>query len=297
MKYTIWLLMFFFIGISTIASAQVIVKDTTSKKDTTIGKKLEKLGQTIVKDTTLHKESKKDTILEKKLEKRYYSFHQFEHETILFVETPGRWRSRDWLRLGIVIGATAAIMTLDQPIMTATQSPPQHYYYSVPVVGGRLYGEWYTIGTLTAMFAGYGILAKDTAAKKIAIELFQAGVYAELVTEITKVGIGRARPYKNEGPFTYRPFTFINTAFQSSPSGHATAAMALSTVMFRHSHSTVLKILSFVPAAFTLYSRVYQNYHWASDEFLGSAVGFATGNWVVNLHEKRRHKINIPAAK
>jgi len=297
MKFKVCIFLLCFIGISTIASAQVIVKDTTTTKDTTLGKKLEKIGHEVVKDTVLSKESKKDTVLEKKLEKKYYSFHQFEHETVLFVETPARWHSRDWLRLGIVLGATAAIMPLDQNLMAATQKPPQHYYYSVAVVGGRLYGEWYTIGTVTALFAGYGILAKDTAAKKIAIELFQAGVYAELVTEVTKVVIGRARPYENLGAFKYHPFTFFNTGFQSSPSGHATAAMALSTVMFRHSHSTLLKILSFVPAAFTLYSRIYQNYHWASDEFLGAAVGFATGNWVVNLHEKRRHKINIPIAK
>ncbi len=77
------------------------------------------------------------------------------------------------------------------------------------------------------------------------------------------------------------------------PSGHATSAMALSTVMSRHANSTALKILAYVPAGFTLFSRIYQNQHWLSDEIVGAAIGYATGNWVVDLHEGKRHRINV----
>jgi membrane-associated phospholipid phosphatase len=292
MKYN-WL--FFFFVIVTSLSAQEAVKDTVRKKDTTIGQKLGTLTQTIIKDTVPKTETKKDTLLEKKLEKRFYGLRQFEHESFLFIEAPIRWHKTDWFRVGLTIAVTAAIMPFDQAIANSTQGN-QRYYYSPFIVGGRVYGEWYSIGTVTAVFAGFGIITHDTAAKKIAIELFQAGVYSELFTEIIKIIVGRARPYVNEGTYTFHPFTPINVDFQSSPSGHATSAFALSTVMFRNAHSTLLKILSFVPAGFTLFSRIYQNYHWASDEFFGAAVGFATGMWVVSLHEKRRHKINIPSA-
>jgi membrane-associated phospholipid phosphatase len=290
MKHTIWGLLFFFLGITSI-SAQNLAKDST-KKDTS---KLGKLALSIIKDTVQRKETKKDTILEKKLETHFYGFHQFEHETVLFIATPFRWRTADWLRVGATIAVTAAIMPFDQGITNSTQGN-QHYYNSPFVVGGRIYGEWYSIGTVTAIFGGYGILAHDTSAKKIAIELFQAGAYSELFTEIIKIIVGRARPYVNDGAYTFHPFTPINVDYQSSPSGHATSAFALSTVMSRHAHSTWLKILAYVPAGFTLFSRIYQDFHWASDEFFGAAVGFATGSWVVNLHERKRHKINIPSA-
>ncbi len=51
----------------------------------------------------------------------------------------------------------------------------------------------------------------------------------------------------------------------------------------------------FLPG-FTLFSCIYQNYHWASDEFLlALPSGLSTGKcWVVTLHEGKRHKINIP---
>jgi membrane-associated phospholipid phosphatase len=175
--------------------------------------------------------------------------------------------------------------------MNSTQGH-QRYYYSAPIVGGRVYGEWYSIGGITALFGIYGIVAHDNRAKKIAIELMQAGLYAELVTEVLKVTIGRARPYANEGAFSYHPFTLLDK-HNSMPSGHTTSAMALSTVMSRHANTTFLKILAYVPAGFTMFSRIYQDKHWLSDEIPAAALGYFVGNWVVDLHEGKRHRINV----
>jgi len=278
------LLFLLFLGIST----GIFAQDTIPKKDTT---KVGKLILKVVKDTVPRKETKKDSIVEKKLERSFYGIPQFAHETYLFVAAPTRWHEADWLRVGVTLALVAAIMPFDKTLNNATQGN-QHYYNSIPIVAGRMYGEWYTIGTVTAIFGGFGILAHDTAAKKIAIELFQAGAYSELFTEVLKIGVGRSRPYENEGPFKFRPFN-LNNNTESMPSGHSTSAFALSTVMFRHAHSTFLKILAFVPAGFTVFSRLYQDFHWTSDCFLGAVAGFSTGMWVVTLHERKRHKINV----
>jgi hypothetical protein len=63
--------------------------------------------------------------------------------------------------------------------------------------------------------------------------------------------------------------------------------------MSRHANSTALKILAYLPAAFTMFSRIYQNQHWVSDVVPGAAIGYFAGNWVVDLHEGKRHRINI----
>jgi membrane-associated phospholipid phosphatase len=146
---------------------------------------------------------------------------------------------------------------------------------------------------VAGVFGLYGILAKDTAAKKVSIELLQAGIYAELVTTVLKSFIGRARPVYTNNAFTFKPLTFFDYNFQSMPSGHTTSAMALSTIMSRHAHKTVFKILAYVPAGFTMFSRLYQNQHWLSDEVLAAAIGIFVGNWVVDLHEGKRHQINV----
>jgi len=126
------------------------------------------------------------------------------------------------------------------------------------------------------------------------IELIQAGIYSELVTSVLQAGFGRASPNAYRGAFYYRPFTILKTNFESMPSSDAALAFALSIISYKHTHSALSKVLAFVPAAFTLFSRIYQNRHWASDEALGAAIGLSTGEWVVNLHEGKRHKINMP---
>jgi hypothetical protein len=129
--------------------------------------------------------------------------------------------------------------------------------------------------------------------KAILIERIKAGIYAEGVTEVFKIAIGRTRPYADEGAFHFHPFTIIDDKYHSMPSGHTTAAMALSTVMSRHAPTTFLKILAYVPAGFTIFSRTYQKQHWLSDVIPAAAIGYFAGNWVVDLHEGKRHRINV----
>ncbi len=274
-------------------SAQEIARDTITKKDTSIVQKLGRIVQLVVTDTISKKETPKDSLLEKKLDTIFYGFRQFTHETFLFIETPIKWHRTDWARFSLIAAATVAIMPLDQNFDYVTQTH-KSYYYTVPVIIGKIYGEWYFTGTLIAVSAGYTLITHNTEAEKVDIELIQAGVYSELIAGMLKIGIGRAGPNAYHGAFYYHPFTIFKTNFESMPSSDASLAFALSIITYRHTNSTFSKIMAFVPAAFTLFSRIYQNEHWASDELLGAVIGFSTGEWVVNLHEGKRHKINIP---
>ena len=257
-------------------------------------------AQDIKKDTIPGSKGKLDvapeTKLEKKKEKNIYSISQFGSESLLFFKQPLRWKGNNWLHVGIIAGGTALLTLADQPFRDASQGNPpgpQRYYHSAIVEGGRMYGEWYSIGGVAGIFGVYGLIAKDTASKKIFIELLQSGLYAEGLTTLIKMAVGRSRPYTNEGPSKFRPFTGINKNSNSFPSGHSTSAFALSTVMSRHANSNALKILAYVPAGFTLFSRIYQDKHWVSDELLGAAFGFFVGNWVVDIHGSKRHQINV----
>jgi hypothetical protein len=273
-------------------SAQQPIKDTALKNDTASGLKLGKIVQLIVKDTVPKKEAQKDTLYEKKLEGKPYSLSQFEHESFLFAKEPARWHKADWLRLGLIAATTAAIIPFDTKIANITQNN-QRAYYDLPVEAGRIYGEWYFTASVATVFVGYGVLNHNTRAEKIDVELFQAGLYSEVITQLLKVGIGRANPMANVGEFSFRPFKFQKD-YGSMPNGSASLAFAISTITFRHAKSNLVKILAYVPAAFNLFSGIYKNTHWASDEFMGAAIGYSTGMWVVTLHEGKRHKINIP---
>jgi len=243
----------------------------------------------------LAQEEKKDTIPETKKEKeqskRLYNISQFTRESYLFLKQPATWNSFDWLKIGIIAATTISVMPFDERI-TNSNNAHRQYYQNPFVVGGRIYGEWYSIGAVAASFGLYGLITHNNGAKKITLELLQAGLYSESVTAVLKVIIGKSRP-AGQNAFNFKPFSIFDYSFQSMPSGHTTSAMALSTVMSRHAKTVAFKILAYVPAGLTMFSRIYQDKHWLSDVIPAAAIGYFTGNWVVDLHEGKRHRINV----
>jgi membrane-associated phospholipid phosphatase len=221
-----------------------------------------------------------------------YNFSQFTHETLDFVKQPGKWRGNDWLKLGLIGAGTFWVMQADQPIRDAVLRD-RRFYHSVPIEGGRMWGEWYTTPVIAGAFGLHGWLTDNASSKKIGFEIVQAALYSEAITQIIKMPSGRARPYTKEGAFSYHPFTFFNFDFNSLPAGHVTYAFALSTVLSKNAHSGFV----YLPTALTFISRVYQDYHWTSDCFLGAAIGYVVGSWVVNHHEQKESQPGIPGVK
>ncbi len=223
-----------------------------------------------------------------------YNFSQFGSETWDFIKQPTKWDGIDWLKIGLLGGGTYLIMeTADQPIYDAVLKD-QSYYNSAPIEFGRIWGELYTPVLLFGGFAIYSLITDDTGARKIAYEIGQASLYGGAVTYLLKLAIGRARPYMNEGPTSFHPFSsFISTDYQSLPGGHATVAVILSTVLSRNVKPVWLKVLVYLPAVLTIVSRVYQDKHWTSDQFLGVAIGYSIATWVVDQHENKKSIVEI----
>jgi membrane-associated phospholipid phosphatase len=225
----------------------------------------------------------------------HYNISQFTHETADFFKQPGRWRGGDWLTLGLITTGSALAMSVDQPIRDAVLKDHGRYFHSVPIETGRIWGEWYTPPIIAGAFGLHGWLAHNESSKKVGFEMVQAVVYAEVVTQTLKIAFGRARPYENQGAFSFRPFTRSSIGFRSLPGGHNTNGWAMSTVLSRNAHSPVLKVLAFTPAILTFVSRIYQDQHWTSDDILGASIGFVVGTWVVDHHERKESAVNVSA--
>src|ERR1700747_675178 len=113
-------LVFLIISFQSSVFAQEKEKDITVP-DTIRGKVIEKK-----KDVTAP-ETPKEKVLEKKLSKRLYSFSQFAHETVLYVNQSTNCGVRDWLNLSIVIAGTIAVMPFDERITNSTQGHQRYY--------------------------------------------------------------------------------------------------------------------------------------------------------------------------
>ncbi len=217
-----------------------------------------------------------------------YDLSRFFNEAADFAKQPLRWDGNDYLNLGLIAGGTVLTAQADQSIRDSALRD-RSYYNSGVIEGGRMWGEWYAAPAIASIFEVNGLATGNTKSKKICFELLQASIYSSAVTGILKAAFGRARPDINQGPGSYEPLRF-NNDYYSLPSGHTTNAFAISTVLSRNADSDFLKVLAYVPAVFTAVSRVYQDYHWASDCVAGAAIGYFCAKWIVDKHEGKDKK-------
>ncbi|MGA9363473.1 MAG: phosphatase PAP2 family protein [Bacteroidota bacterium] len=223
-----------------------------------------------------------------------YNFSQFGDETVAFIKQPLHWEGSDWLKLGLTGAGTFLLMQADQPIRDAVLKD-QRYSKSVPIEFGRVWGELYMPVLLFGGFAIHSLLTDDRGTRKIGYEIGQASIYAGVITQLLKISIGRARPYVNDGSRSFHPFSSFSFKedYQSLPGGHNTVAFVLSTVLSRNAKPVWLKGIAYLPAVLTFVSRVYQDKHWTSDDFLGAAVGYFIATWVVDHHEQEENRIQM----
>jgi membrane-associated phospholipid phosphatase len=71
------------------------------------------------------------------------------------------------------------------------------------------------------------------------------------------------------------------------PSGHAASAFAVATTIAGQSSSAAVDILAYSLAALAGLSRIHDNKHWASDVFLGSAVGYFSARKIAALNRPK----------
>jgi membrane-associated phospholipid phosphatase len=73
----------------------------------------------------------------------------------------------------------------------------------------------------------------------------------------------------------------------SLPSGHATVAFALSSVIAGLYPRRWWQIFWYALAVITAVSRMYHDQHWLSDVLFSALLGTAVGVWLVNQHLQR----------
>ncbi len=222
-----------------------------------------------------------------------YNFSQFGNETWNFIKQPTNWHGNDWLKLGLISAGTFLIMeTSDDPIRKVVLKN-QQYYNSIPIKIGNIWGDWYPTVIIASGFALHGLIDDNTSSKKIAFEVIQSGLYTEVVTQIIKHAFGRARPYNELGPSSFKPFSFLGWDFTSMPAGHTSWAFSLSTVLSRNAKQDWLKVLAYLPAGLTFIARIYHDKHWTSDNFLAAALAYFIATWVVDQHENKESMVEI----
>jgi len=210
-------------------------------------------------------------------------FYSAVDDGLKVAESPLEFSQSDWMTVGIITAGTAALFTADKSfrsVAIANQSNLNNAVFGID----RFYGSGYTT-LLTAGIYGAGLFTGNEQIRKLGLYSSEALIFSGIVTTVLKVVIGRRRPYAGNSNLFFKPPQFFDNDYQSLPSGHTTVAFAVSTVLAKSVDNIYWKIFWYGAAGATALSRIYHNQHWVSDVFLGAAIGYYVGKFIVKINK------------
>jgi len=205
------------------------------------------------------------------------------------VISPYRWNKYQWIAVSGVIVLAGVFYSQDASIQKVVQKNQTIFLGNLSFYGFQPWGSGvYTLPALGILY-GVGAIMKNDKARYSALKGGEAFLIGFVADQVLKQLTHRHRPYQDDPPNPYLwdgPFEPIsNTSFAS---GHSTAAFAVATVIATSYAKTIwVPIVCYTLAGLTAASRVYNNDHWFSDVFVGSAMGFAIGRLIANNHIKK----------
>lgn len=199
--------------------------------------------------------------------------------------SPVRWTGKDWAIVGgAAVGVVLVSAFADVAARDATQSHQSGALDDLTRVV-----EPFGAGYSWAVLGAYGVVglvfhdadARDTAIDGVIASLLASGV----ITKSLKFAFGRARPNQTDDPLSFHPF---QSGYSALPSGHATQAFAVASVISAHSDKFWVSASAYTLASLVAFARVYHNAHWTSDVVAGALIGTAVGRGVVALNKRIR---------
>jgi len=206
-------------------------------------------------------------------------------DTVSILGAPLHWTAQNWLVFGgVAAGVVAVGYAFDVPMRNKTQS------YRTTALDDMTrivepFGEGYSFAVLGVYgIAGYVFHAPD-ARETFFDGLMASALASGIITPTLKFVIGRDRPSQSTSSTTFHPFQGSDN---SMPSGHATQAFAVASVISAHSDQWWVSVTAYTIAGLVGFARIYHNAHWTSDVTAGAAIGTFVGRGVVALNDRLR---------
>ncbi len=199
--------------------------------------------------------------------------------------SPLRWGQDDLVLFATLSASTFALMLTDTDLQESIQENRIHTIDQISKWTDR-YTKRVTNLTIGGLYFS-GLILQDQRAKETALLCFESVALAEGITKGLKHLIGRSRPFGNKGAFNFNPLKVPPPYYSLSfPSGHATTAFALSSVLAEQYQNWWVKLIAYSFALVVSWARVNNNAYFLSDVFWGGIIGISVGRCLVKFHEK-----------
>jgi len=199
--------------------------------------------------------------------------------------SPKNWKGRDLLYFSTVLGAGILLYAVDQDIKQWVQDHRGSSSEDISKVITNFGDGGLLIGLMTGLYAS-GELFHNNSLRKTALLSLESWLTTGVIVRGLKFVTGRARPWTGESSHAFHPFS-IKSSFSSFPSGHASSAFAVATVVADQSKKAYIDILAYSLATLVAISRVHIDKHWASDVLIGSSIGYFVAKKICALDRNR----------
>ncbi|HVR10127.1 MAG TPA: phosphatase PAP2 family protein [Thermoanaerobaculia bacterium] len=202
--------------------------------------------------------------------------------------SPEHWHAAEWALFGTEVAAIVGVGAVDESLQRDVRRPKSTFADNL-AKDFRTFGNYGSFEVLGGFYLG-GLLAHDKRAQETTLDgLFASGIAGGLISPLLKVVIGRNRPNANQGAYNFHPFS-LKVSF---PSGEATQAFAVASVISTQYPNPWVELLSYTTAAITAWGRVRENGHWVSDTLAGALIGFHVGRTVVHINNRLRARVGF----
>lgn len=195
--------------------------------------------------------------------------------------SPFHWRGREWLLVSASTAAVAAISLADKSVSDAARERGPSFGF----VGDTL--EGLGDGRSFVLLGGFylaGAIGHDSKAKDVFFDGLSASLIASgMITPVLSTLIGRERPTSDQGAYAFHPFDG-----RALPSGHATQAFAVASVIATSYDQLWVKAVAYGAATVGAYARVRRGKHFPTDVVVGAVIGTAVGRSVVQFNRNLR---------
>jgi len=229
------------------------------------------------------------------------SFASKASSDVLYIfAAPSRLSSRSGLKLLALTGVTTGFMTiLDQNI--DDDFSERDDFYVKPGIGlakiGNVYdriSSKYVLAGLSASMLTGGLIFKDKKLLETTRLMVESYLISGAIALLGKRVFGRARPYTGEGPSKFEPFKFRGARDRRSfPSGHATSAFSMMTVLAKQYSQWWIKIPAYTVAISVAMQRMDSRNHWGADVIVGGAIGYSVGSALVNRYKQQSNRVSM----
>jgi membrane-associated phospholipid phosphatase len=205
--------------------------------------------------------------------------------------SPGRWDTGDWITAALVAGASVALYNNDTKIQNWVLENKTSTSARIGDNITYLGSGYLTVALVGGMYV-YGYAAGDGKPVETALLSVESFLLTGVFVQVIKRTTGRHRPYTGD-PYNTWSGPTMNSSYDSFPSGHSSSAFAVASVIATEYDNYFVPPIAYTVAAITGYNRMQHNAHWASDVFVGAAIGYFTGKTIVASHRNKDSRVSF----